>query len=94
MKLTINEDNKMVKTKIETTYGEFELGQDVWVVQKTKQRPAKIIKLNDKKAVIEMEGKQYRCPYSMLHKEAFESRMDMDDYHHEMNVQRWEAQQN
>ena len=41
-----------------------------------------------------MEGRQYRCPYSMLHKEAFKSRMDMDDYHHEMNVQRHEAQNN
>lgn len=79
----------MTVVRKETPYGKFELGQDVWVVQKTKQRQAKIIKLNDKKAVIEMNGKEYRAPYAMLHNEMID---DLDEYFHELFVQRSEAQ--
>tara|TARA_B100001769_G_C21758350_1_gene415051 strand:- start:48 stop:296 length:249 start_codon:yes stop_codon:yes gene_type:complete len=80
-----------VITKKETMQGVFELGQVVWVVQKTKQRQAKIIKLNERKAVIEMEGKQYRAPYSMLSLNEIEG---LEEYHHELAVQRHEAMQN
>jgi len=80
----------MTVVRKDTVNGEFELGQNVWVVQKTKQRQAKIIKLNDRKAVIEMNGKQYRAPYGMLHTDRID---DLDDYHYEKAVQRHEAQQ-
>ena len=80
----------MTVVRKDTVNGKFELGQNVWVVQKTKQRQAKIIKLNDRKAVIEMNGKQYRAPYAMLHNEMID---DLDDYNYEKAVQRHEAQQ-
>ena len=49
----------------------FSVGQSVMVVQKTKSTPAKILKMNTKKAVVEMlwngRGLQkVNVPYSML----------------------------
>ena len=49
----------------------FSVGQSVMVVQKTKSTPAKILKMNTKKAVVEMnwQGRglsKVNVPYSML----------------------------
>ena len=49
----------------------FSVGQEVMVVQKTKSPPATIIKMNPKKAVVEMnwQGRgisKVTVPYSML----------------------------
>jgi len=49
----------------------FSVGQSVYVVQKTKSTPAKILKMNTKKAVVEMnwQGRglsKVNVPYSML----------------------------
>ncbi len=49
----------------------FSVGQKVMVVQKTKQTPATIVKMNPKKAVVEMNWQnrglaKVNVPYSML----------------------------
>ena len=45
------------------------IGDKVWVVQKTKKTAGKVIKMNIKKAVVEMDGRSYgvySVPFSML----------------------------
>lgn len=44
----------------------LKIGDEVLVVQKTKKTPATILEIKQKKAVVEMRGKQYRVPFSML----------------------------
>ena len=43
------------------------VGSKVWVVQKTKRTKGEVIKMNIKKAVVEMEGMgAYNVPFAML----------------------------
>ena len=42
------------------------VGQKVFVVQKTKKTPGVITKINQSKCLVDMSGKVYRVPMSML----------------------------
>ena len=42
------------------------IGQKVFVVQKTKKTPGTITKINQTKCVVDMLGRSYRVPMSML----------------------------
>ena len=42
------------------------VGQKVFVVQKTKKTPGIITKINQTKCVVDMLGRSYRVPMSML----------------------------
>jgi FKBP-type peptidyl-prolyl cis-trans isomerase 2 len=42
------------------------VGQKVYVVQKTKKTPGVITKINQSKCVVDMLGRSYRVPMSML----------------------------
>ena len=42
------------------------VGSDVFVVQKTKRTPGVITKMNIKKALVDMRGRIYSVPFSML----------------------------
>ena len=42
------------------------VGQKVFVVQKTKKTPGTITKINQTKCVVDMSGRSYRVPMSML----------------------------
>jgi hypothetical protein len=42
------------------------VGSDVFVVQKTKRTPGVITKMNIKKAIVDMSGRLYNVPFSML----------------------------
>ena len=42
------------------------VGQKVFVVQKTKKTPGVIVKINQSRCVVDMLGRQYRVPMSML----------------------------
>ena len=44
----------------------FKVGAGVFVVQKTKKTFGTILEIKQKKAIIQMRGKQYRVPLSML----------------------------
>ena len=42
------------------------VGQKVFVVQKTKKTPGVITKINQTKCLVDMSGRSYRVPMSML----------------------------
>jgi|TARA_R110001583_G_scaffold115155_1_gene265693 hypothetical protein len=42
------------------------VGSDVYVVQKTKRTPGVVKKINQTRAVVEMRGRSYNVPFSML----------------------------
>ena len=42
------------------------VGADVFVVQKTKKTPGVIEKINQTRAIVNMEGRSYNVPFSML----------------------------
>ena len=42
------------------------VGDNVWVVQKTKRTPGIVTKVNIKKAVVDMRGRSYNVPLSMI----------------------------
>jgi len=42
------------------------VGSKVWVVQKTKKTEGVITKMNQKKALVDMNGRIYSVPFSML----------------------------
>mgnify|MGYP000394860964 FL=1 len=44
----------------------LKVGQDVWVVQKTKRTAGIIEKINQKKAQVRMRGSIYNVPFSMI----------------------------
>ena len=44
----------------------FKVGDGVFVVQKTKKTFGTILEIKQKKAIIQMRGKSYRVPFSML----------------------------
>jgi len=42
------------------------VGADVYVVQKTKRTPGVVKKINQTRAVVDMNGRSYNVPFSML----------------------------
>jgi hypothetical protein len=44
----------------------FKVGDEVYVVQKTKKTPGIITKINVKKCLVDMRGRSYRVPMAML----------------------------
>ena len=68
---SLSELNELVSfiNSYKTLLGKSSLsvGSKVWVVQKTKRTKGEVIKMNIKKAVVEMEGMgAYNVPFSML----------------------------
>ena len=55
------------RTVMETqTKASLSVGDDVWVVQKTKRTPGVVKKVNIKRAVVDMQGGSYNVPLSMI----------------------------
>ena len=44
----------------------FKIGDEVYVVQKTKKTPGIITKINVKKCLVDMNGRSYRVPMAMI----------------------------
>ena len=42
------------------------VGDNVWEVQKTKRTPGVVTKVNVKKAIVDMRGRSYNVPLSMI----------------------------
>ena len=42
------------------------VGDEVYVVQKTKKTPGRITKINVKKCLVDMNGRSYRVPMAMI----------------------------
>jgi len=55
------------RTVMETqTKATLNVGDDVWVVQKTKRTAGVIKKVNIKRAIVDMQGSSYNVPLSMI----------------------------
>lgn len=55
------------RTVMETqTKATLNVGDNVFVVQKTKRTPGVITKVNIKRAIVEMQGSSYNVPLSMI----------------------------
>ena len=52
--------------KVMVVKATLSVGQKVFVVQKTKKTPGIITKINQTKCVVDMLGRSYRVPMSML----------------------------
>ena len=52
--------------KVMNAKASLSVGQNVFVVQKTKKTPGVITKINQSKCVVDMSGRSYRVPMSML----------------------------
>ena len=44
----------------------LQVGADVYVVQKTKRSPGVVKKINRTRAIVEMLGRRYNVPFSMI----------------------------
>ena len=55
------QDIKTMKAKSALT-----VGADVFVVQKTKKTPGVIEKINQTRAIVNMKGRRYTVPFTML----------------------------
>ena len=58
----------VMKTRNKLGKSTLSVGDNVWVVQKTKRTPGVITKMKVKKALVEMNGMLYNVPFSMLEK--------------------------
>jgi len=56
--------NNSVKTQ--QAKADISVGDNVWVVQKTKRTAGVVTKVNIKKAIVDMQGSRYNVPLSML----------------------------
>ena len=55
------------RTVMETqTKASLSVGDNVFVVQKTKRTPGVVKKVNIKRAIVEMQGSSYNVPLSMI----------------------------
>ena len=52
--------------KVMNAKSSLSVGQKVFVVQKTKKTPGVITKINQSRCVVDMLGRSYRVPMSML----------------------------
>lgn len=59
----ISNIREMMKSNVKLELFE---GCDVFVVQKTKRTPGVIVKVNKSRCVVDMRGRQYNVPMSML----------------------------
>jgi hypothetical protein len=70
MNMTLTELNELSSfiqsVKVANAKGSLSVGQNVFVVQKTKKTPGVIVKINQSRCVVDMLGRQYRVPMSML----------------------------
>ena len=70
MNMTLTELNELSSfiqsVKVANAKGSLSVGQNVFVVQKTKKTPGIITKINQTKCVVDMLGRSYRVPMSML----------------------------
>ena len=70
MKLSITELNELTSfindVKVMNVKSSLSVGQKVYVVQKTKKTPGVITKINQSKCLVDLSGKIYRVPMSML----------------------------
>ena len=58
---------RYTRTVMETqTKATLNVGDNVFVVQKTKRTPGVITKVNIKRAIVEMQGSSYNVPLSMI----------------------------
>jgi|TARA_R110002153_G_scaffold219927_3_gene372409 hypothetical protein len=48
------------------TKSSINVGDDVWVVQKTKRTPGVVTKVNIKRAIVKMQGTSYNVPLNMI----------------------------
>ena len=58
---SMNQDIKTMKAK-----SALSVGANVFVVQKTKKTPGVIEKVNQTRAIVNMKGRSYNVPFSML----------------------------
>jgi hypothetical protein len=70
MKLSLTELNELTSfindVKVMNAKSSLSVGQKVYVVQKTKKTPGVITKINQSKCLVDLSGKIYRVPMSML----------------------------
>jgi hypothetical protein len=52
--------------KTQQAKADISVGDNVWVVQKTKRTAGVVTKVNIKKAIVDMQGSRYNVPLSML----------------------------
>ena len=63
----LNEVSSFISdVKVMNAKASLSVGQNVFVVQKTKKTPGVITKINQSKCVVDMSGRSYRVPMSML----------------------------
>ena len=56
----------IVSVSVSNAKRSISVGSNVWVVQKTKRTPGVVTKVNIKKAQVDMRGRIYNVPLSML----------------------------
>ena len=56
----------IVSVSVSNAKRSISVGDNVWIVQKTKREQGVVVKVNIKKAVVEMRGGRYNVPLSML----------------------------
>ena len=56
----------IVSVSVSNAKRSISVGDKVWIVQKTKREQGVVVKVNIKKAVVEMRGGRYNVPLSML----------------------------
>ena len=70
MSLKISELNEVMQLvqeiKVMKAKSALSVGADVFVVQKTKKTPGVIEKINQTRAIVNMKGRRYTVPFSML----------------------------
>ena len=70
MGLTISEltqvQNMIQDMKVMKAKSTISVGDRVYVVQKTKKTPGVIEKINQTRAIVNMKGRSYNVPFSML----------------------------
>jgi hypothetical protein len=56
----------IVSVSVTNAKRSLSVGDKVWIVQKTKREQGVVVKVNIKKAIVEMRGGRYNVPLSML----------------------------
>jgi hypothetical protein len=71
---TTSELNQLIEftqgVKTRQAKSALQVGDSVWVVQKTKRTPGVVESIKIKKAIVSMRGQRYNVPLSMLEKAA------------------------
>ena len=56
----------IVSVSVSNAKRSISVGDNVWIMQKTKREQGVVVKVNIKKAIVEMRGGRYNVPLSML----------------------------